>query len=87
MLELERANPQGAYLLGVSMLLQRKITEETISNLQIGKDVSPRARLALAVALAQTGAVADARNTLIPCLKASEPAVRTEAENLLSRLR
>ena len=73
-------------MLGLSLVLQEKYTPEAVSNLRRSDTFSPRARLALGLALANTGSMEAAREAFASCLKSPDLPVRTEAERMLMRL-
>jgi len=82
-------NPEdakSAYLLGLSLIMQDKFTGEAIASLRRSDHISPRARLTLGLALARTGAIADARSALSSCLETQDAPVRAEAQRILSKL-
>jgi len=83
---LDGNDARNPYLLGVSLVLQRKYTPEAVSNLRRSDSTSPRAKLALGLALANTGSVADARKAFSSCLQSTDAPVRDEAQRMLSRL-
>ena len=85
--DLDRSDARGAYMLGLSLVLQRKYTPEAVSNLRRSESISPRARLALGLALANTGSTEDARQAFSACLQSQDGPVRAEAQRLLMRLR
>jgi Flp pilus assembly protein TadD len=86
-LEIDSSDLKPSYLLGLSLVMQKKFTKEAILNLRRSEHFSPRATLALGLALAATGSTVDARNTLRSALKSSDEPVRIEAQRLLSSLR
>ena len=86
-IDLDREDPRPAYLLGLSLVMQKKYTAEAMDNLHRSEDFYPRARLTLAVAQAQTGSFKDARKTLSSCLQSPEAPVRAEAQKMLMSLR
>jgi tetratricopeptide (TPR) repeat protein len=86
-IELDGEDPKPAYLLGLSLVMQQKYTPEAVSNLRRSDHLSVRAKLTLGLALAKTGLVADARDTLQTCLKTADGPVREEAKRLLLILR
>jgi tetratricopeptide (TPR) repeat protein len=85
--ELDPGQARPSYLLGLSLVMQNKFTPEAISSLRRSDQVSPRARLTLALALARTGSMDDAKANLNLCLRSSDAPVRAEAQRLLSHLR
>ena len=84
--DLDREDPRAAYLLGLSLVMQKKYTPEAMAHLQRSEEFVPRARLTLAVAQAQSGSFADARKTLTSCLESPEELVRAEAKRMLRSL-
>jgi tetratricopeptide (TPR) repeat protein len=85
--ELDPQDPKPSYLLGLTLVMQDKFTSEAVSSLRRSEHISPRARLTLGLALARTGSVADARETLTSCLASSDAPVKAEAERLLAQIR
>lgn len=86
-IDLDPEDPRAAYLLGLSLVMQKKYTPEAMDHLQRSEEFVPRARLTLAVAQAQSGLFADARKTLTSCLESPEEPVRAEAKRMLLSLR
>jgi tetratricopeptide (TPR) repeat protein len=84
--ELDPEAPKPQFFLGLSMVMQHKYTPDAVAYLRRTQHFSPRASLALGVALANTGAIEDARRTLATCLRSQEAPIRAEAERLLSKL-
>lgn len=84
--ELDKGDAKAAYLLGLSLVMQGKFTPEAVANLRKSEHISPRAQLTFALALARTGSVKDARETLGACLKSNDGPVRQEAQRLLAVL-
>lgn len=86
-LEINPSDLKPSYLLGLSLIIQKKFTKEAVVNLRRSEHLSPRAGLALGLALAATGSTVDARSTLRSVLKSPDERVRIEAQRLLSNLR
>ncbi|HYI92057.1 MAG TPA: tetratricopeptide repeat protein [Bryobacteraceae bacterium] len=86
-LALNQGEAKPSYLLGLSLVMQDKFTPEAIACLRRSDHISPRARLTLGYALAKTGSIDAAKETLQLCLQSPDGPVRAEAQRLLSGIR
>lgn len=77
---------RSKYLLGVSLLAQKKLTRETLHSLRQAQDTFPRAQLALALAEAASGETAQARVTVTRYLKSKHAELKDQAQSLLDRI-
>jgi Flp pilus assembly protein TadD len=88
-LKLDPSDRRSRYMLGMSLFNQRKLTEETLTNLRQTQDVYPRGQLALAAAEAAMGDTATAKSTLQGYLAANhqnQPNLRKIAEKMLAEI-
>jgi Flp pilus assembly protein TadD len=85
-LSIDPSARRARYLLGMSLFLQHKLNQETVTMLRQSQEMSPRAQVALAYAEAATGETAQARRTVENYLGTSDKVMRPQAEALLSRL-
>lgn len=74
------------YLLGISLVAQRKLTNETRESLQRVQADYPQARIALGMAEAAAGQTAEAKVTLKGYLKLNQPYKRDAVKQLLASL-
>jgi tetratricopeptide (TPR) repeat protein len=77
---------RSRYLLGISLVAQRKLTKETTQSLRRVQDDFPQARIALGMAEAAAGRTAEAKATLTEYLKLNQPYKREVVQQLLARL-
>ncbi len=86
-IEIDPNDMKARYILGLSLFAQRRFTPETIGYLKHVEEQFPNARLALAQIAAQTGKVDEARAELTAYISSPGAAQRSQAEQMLSRLR
>jgi Flp pilus assembly protein TadD len=80
------ANGKARNVLGFSLYLQKKYTDETIKLLTAAAVSAPKARVALAHALAERGQQDAARTILAKHLNSGQPEARAEAQQLTGSL-
>jgi FimV-like protein len=86
-LAVDSRDVKARYVLGISLLGQGRVTDETVTALRDASEAFPRAQLALAQALAQRGDREGARAVLRNHLSSREADTRKQAEAMLSNLR
>jgi tetratricopeptide (TPR) repeat protein len=86
-LETDGGISKTRYLLGMSLLHQRKYTREAAQSLRQAEDEFPHARLAAAAVLEHLGEVKEAKMELNTYLSSGAPEKRTEVKAWLSRLK
>jgi tetratricopeptide (TPR) repeat protein len=77
---------RGRYLLGVSLIAQRKQVEEATQHLRRAQDHFPQAKFAIGIAEAMAGNTAAAKASLTEYLSSNQAPKRQEAEELLHSL-
>jgi len=80
------SDAKARYLLGISLVTQRKLTREMLDTLRKAQDRFPQAQIALAVAEAAMGNTAGAKSTLQDYLKRDQAPKREEAAQILASL-
>jgi tetratricopeptide (TPR) repeat protein len=85
--ELDGSSSKGRFLLGVSLVQQKKFTREAAQNLRKSEIDFPRARLAAAIVLEHLGEVNEAKQELQGYLSDSSSEKRTEVQAWLARLK
>jgi tetratricopeptide (TPR) repeat protein len=86
-LEVDPADPKARYLLGVSLYMQRKYTDEAVDALRRVSQTIPHAYVALAATLAARGGLEEARTLLNSYINSGHMEQREQAKAMLLSLR
>ena len=86
-LSIDPTDTKARYVLGMTLVAQRKYTEETVKLLRQVEGEFPLARMALAETLAMRGNIKEAKVVLQDCLSSADEQTRPQAEAMLASLK